>query len=829
MAPLRWMVGRLRGRPDSEHEMSFNRLVFSAIIVCILLAGAKSGAPDRALVSMTIFISLALAVLGHIMMFPGTSYPRRIIALLLDCGFLSWQLHLGGEQGALFYPVYLWVIFGNGFRFGLPFLAAAVPVATLSFGAVVATTPYWQKQMSLSTGLLVGLIILPAYAGTLIRKLSVATRNAEDANKAKNLFLASVSHELRTPLTAIVGMTGLLQSALLDEKQREMVETIDVASRSLQGLINSVLDLSRIEAGRMPNMPDELDLLNLLTEVRGMVESQVNAKKLRFDIHVTPRTPPFLLINRQHLYEIMVNLAGNAVKFTETGGILISVDGALPAGANTDVTLTIEVSDTGIGIAPHDQARIFEDFTQANNTIMNRYGGTGLGLAITRRRVALLGGTIDVESTLGGGSTFRVSIVTQAAINAIEPSLVNKVSVALISRNREVMVQMRASLSAIGAVVTIVEPDRFVITPLKEENGRILLVHAPDWDRMDPSLSAGSSAIVLIDETATHSLPDISTRKRCAALLSDVSSLTSLHRAISTASQLTNTRASQTPEPLSVAEKTSLPAAMRRRRVLLVDDNRVNQRVFSRILESVGHEVLLAENGEQALDILEREAARLDVVLMDFNMPELDGIETTKLFRVISSGDARLPIIGLTADASAQSDSRWRDADMDGCIIKPVEPTAFLAAIDAIARNVALPVANPIAILQEHPRFRKLAVPALDEAVITNLRRLGDSAFVSELLTDFLLDATNIIGTLTTSALEGNSTAFRDQAHALRSSAINVGAMALAELCDPWTGERGSNLKARAADFAARAQAELARTRQAIHDLDAERRAQSQT
>jgi two-component system sensor histidine kinase RpfC len=263
--------------------------------------------------------------------------------------------------------------------------------------------------------------------------------------------------------------------------------------------------------------------------------------------------------------------------------------------------------------------------------------------------------------------------------------------------------------------------------------------------------------------------------------------------------------------------------------VLLVDDNRVNQRVFSRILESVGHEVLLAENGEQALDILEREAARLDVVLMDFNMPELDGIETTKLFRVISSGDARLPIIGLTADASAQSDSRWRDADMDGCIIKPVEPTAFLAAIDAIARNVALPVANPIAILQEHPRFRKLAVPALDEAVITNLRRLGDSAFVSELLTDFLLDATNIIGTLTTSALEGNSTAFRDQAHALRSSAINVGAMALAELCDPWTGERGSNLKARAADFAARAQAELARTRQAIHDLDAERRAQSQT
>jgi two-component system sensor histidine kinase RpfC len=214
---------------------------------------------------------------------------------------------------------------------------------------------------------------------------------------------------------------------------------------------------------------------------------------------------------------------------------------------------------------------------------------------------------------------------------------------------------------------------------------------------------------------------------------------------------------------------------------------------------------------------------------MDFNMPELDGIETTKLFRVISSGDARLPIIGLTADASAQSDSRWRDAGMDGCIIKPVDPPAFLAAIDAIARNVASSAANSVAILQEHPRFRKLAVPALDEAVITNLRRLGDSTFIGELLADFLSDATSIIETLTAAAFQGDTMTFRDQAHALRSSAINVGAMALVELCDPWTGGRGNDLKARAADFAARAQAELARTRKAIHDLDAERRAQSQT
>src|ERR1700721_1538616 len=168
LAPLSWVAGRVRGRPDSEHEMSFKRLGFAAIIVLILIAENKSIASDSALISMIIFVVLALAILGHIIMFPKICQPRRILAILLDCGFLSWQLHLGGQKVALFYPVYLWVIFGNGFRFGLAYLAAAVPAATLSFALVVATTSFWRDQLNLSSGLLIGLIILPAYAGTLI-------------------------------------------------------------------------------------------------------------------------------------------------------------------------------------------------------------------------------------------------------------------------------------------------------------------------------------------------------------------------------------------------------------------------------------------------------------------------------------------------------------------------------------------------------------------------------------------------------------------------------------------------------------------------------------
>lgn len=825
LALLTWIAGRLQGRPDTEHEMSFNRLVFAAIIVSILLWDQKRGAPDSALVSMTIFIALALAILGHIIIFPKICRPRRIVALFLDCGFLAWQLHLGGEKVALFYPVYLWVIFGNGFRFGLPFLAAAIPVATLSFALVVATTSYWQQQLNLSAGLLIGLIILPAYAGTLIRKLSLATRSAEEANNAKSLFLASVSHELRTPLTAIVGMSGLLRRGGLDTEQAEMVETISVASLSLQTLINSLLDLTRIEAGRMPNLPEELDLLNLLVEIRRIVESQITTKKLQFNIHVTPRTPPFLLVNRQHLFEIILNLASNAVKFTEYGGVIIAVDGQPAEGPGRGVSLTVEVSDTGIGIAPQEQARIFDDFTQANSTIMNRFGGTGLGLAITKQRVALFGGTISIESALGKGSTFRVSLPTHAAINVAEPSVANEGGVTLIAHNREVVTQVRAGLSALGIAVRVAEPSSNISDVMAGSRGRIVFIHAPDWEIVEAVISTTGATVVLIDETATQALPEVIVQRRCVAVLSDVSSVQSLSRVLSTVNHLSNSTALRTPQERITTEAPLAVETARRRRVLLVDDNRINQRVFSRILASAGHDVLIAENGEKALDILEREASGIDIVLMDFNMPELDGIETTKLFRMMSAGRARLPIVGLTADASANSDRRWHDAGMDGCLIKPIEPEAFLAAIDAIARRTVPVSASSVAILQEHPRFRKPISPAFDETTVANLGRLGDKLFVTELLSDFLADAAEIIDLLTVAAAQGNSTAFRYQAHALRSSAVNVGATALAELCIPWVGHGGSELKARSTEFTARARAELSRTRTAVTEFDTRRSA----
>ncbi|MBB3771663.1 two-component system sensor histidine kinase RpfC [Angulomicrobium tetraedrale] len=813
--PFRWMAARLRGRPDSEHEMSFNRLVFSLIIVLVLVVNRSSSDLGYALNVMALYIPLALGVLGHILLYPGVSRARRIFALLLDCGFLSWQLHLGGEVAALFFPIYLWVIFGNGFRFGLTSLAIAIPVATICFGIVVLTTPFWYERWHLSLGLLIGLVILPAYAGTLIRKLSQATQAAEEASQAKSLFLASVSHELRTPLTAIVGMTGLLRASPLIAEQREMVETVDVASRSLQSLINSLLDLSRIEAGRMPVSDEPFDLVALLVDSRRLVEAQVRERGLSFDIHVTPRTPLRLSGSRQHLHEILVNLVGNAVKFTREGGVTIAVDGE-PADDGR-VRLTIEVTDTGIGIAPQDQERIFEDFTQADASILNRFGGTGLGLAIARRLVELLGGSIAVESALGEGSTFRfdMTLAALAEDERADETVWRERGVVLVCRDPASLAELMTTLSALGIRPMIADPRQGPARMFPPQAaGAIRLLFEPHTRNL-PLLSAvtgGSTPkVLMIQPGAAPTLPPLAVRQRCASLISARPSLEEMRHALSLAARL----AAPATGPIAPV-RPARPS--RARRVLLADDNRINQKVFSRILEAAGHAVLVAETGDQALDLLEDKADQIDIVLMDFNMPDTDGLEATKLYRMMATGGRRLPIVGLTADATALMDNRWRDAGMDECLIKPVEPAALLAAVDRIARDDP---GRPARLLPRPTLVHSDTPPSLDEKAVESLSRLGGAEFVTELMEDYLADAEIMLDRLTRSATRGDLTAFRTDAHALQSSSANIGALALGRICAPWRDLRGEELREGAPEFARVAKAELKRTQKAMRAYSA--------
>ncbi len=225
---LGFLKSRLKNRPDGEHEMVINRVAISALILIYIGVASLFGVqvPQEAVILVTLFFGISFAFLAHMLYRPGVSVPRRVVAMLSDLGFLSWGIHAGDEALSLLYPIYLWVIFGNGFRFGLKYLFGSMLVAVAGFSAVVATTEYWAHHPKLAYGLIGGLVILPIYAATLIKKLQAAKNEAEQANKAKSLFLASISHEFRTPLNAVIGMSDMLRDTKLNAEQLDMTQTI---------------------------------------------------------------------------------------------------------------------------------------------------------------------------------------------------------------------------------------------------------------------------------------------------------------------------------------------------------------------------------------------------------------------------------------------------------------------------------------------------------------------------------------------------------------------------------------------------------------------------
>ena len=338
-AMLSALRARLRNRPDSEHELTINRLALSGIVFgYLVIAGllGSTGAQDMLRtegIYFALYYVVSVGFFCHILYRPGTSPTRRILGIFFDIGLFSYGMYIGGEATAPFFPIYLWVIFGNGFRFGLVYLAITAAASVAGFGTVVLTTEFWREHQALGLGLVASLVILPLYASTLIRKLSAAKRQAEEASKAKSLFLASVSHELRTPLNAIIGLSDLLKGSRLDAEQSDMVHTIADSGRSLLALINSILDFARIESGHMPRTSSDFDLHKLVFEVRKILAVQADAKNLRLAVHMAPGVPRMVRGSRQQLGDILMNLTANAVKFTERGYVVISVDATSDAGS----------------------------------------------------------------------------------------------------------------------------------------------------------------------------------------------------------------------------------------------------------------------------------------------------------------------------------------------------------------------------------------------------------------------------------------------------------------------------------------------------------------
>ena len=397
---------------DSEPEQIGVRLfigIFLVLYFCFPWSEnetfASAISTQASLIALSFYLGAVLIAVA-LLLKPKRSPGRLASAILLDLVPLSIGMSLVGDETVFIFCFYLWVILGNGFRFGVIYLYVAMVVAVISFSLAVSWGEYWQtdhgKTMAIS--LLFLLIVIPGYCSFLIKKLHVAIDSARQANKAKTRFLANMSHELRTPLNGVIGMGDLLRETDLNTEQKKIVSTMHSSAHTLLELIEKVLDISKIESGKLVVKKAELDLHGLVNGVMAVQQPMGLAKGLSVSLTMDSGVPARLIGDEQHIRQVLINIICNAIKFTDKGTVHLKV--RCNDEEEGEVSLRFEVQDTGIGIDEHALTQVFDDFTQVGNSVERTVGGTGLGTTIAKELVEIMGGSIGVQSRIGKGSTF---------------------------------------------------------------------------------------------------------------------------------------------------------------------------------------------------------------------------------------------------------------------------------------------------------------------------------------------------------------------------------------------------------------------------------------